>query len=190
MNKKGISLIVLVITIIVMIIIAAGIVITLSNTNVINRASQAVDLTNESSVQDFAALAWADAYMDNKRGQDLIDTVTATLTTNNITAANWSIEISDTSISVARLIAFCIADSEGNTTYKATSKMTWEEWVVSEYNPKVNGEPLFGVDGEFIGGYWDDEHQEYMEFVAGDPDFNNMIKPSDVIISGGQYYFG
>ena len=74
--KKGISLIVLVITIIVMIILAASVVITLSNTGVIDRAGQAVDLTNEAQVQDLAALIWADAYMDNLRGQDLIDKVT------------------------------------------------------------------------------------------------------------------
>ena len=47
--KKGISLIVLVITIIVMIIIAGAIIITLNNTNVINRSEEAViasDLAN------------------------------------------------------------------------------------------------------------------------------------------------
>ncbi len=190
MNKKGISLIVLVITIIVMIIIAAGIVITLSNTNVINRASQAVDLTNEASVQDLAALAWSDAYMDNKRGQDLIDAVTTVLTNNSITSANWSIKISNTGISVTRLIAFCVSDSEGNTTYKAASKMTWAEWVASEYNTVVNGHPFFGVDGEFIGAYWEESEEEYLEFLAGDPDFTNFVKPTDVIVSGGQYYLG
>ena len=67
-SKKGISLIVLVISIIVMIILAASVVITLSNTGVINRASEAVDLTNEAQVQDMAALIWADAFMDNLRG--------------------------------------------------------------------------------------------------------------------------
>ena len=69
--KKGISLIVLVITIIVMIILAATVVITLSNTGVINRASQAVDLTNEASVQDLAALIWADAYLDPDKRTDI-----------------------------------------------------------------------------------------------------------------------
>ena len=46
MKKQGISLIVLVITIIVMIILAAAVVITLSNTGIIDRAGKAVDLTN------------------------------------------------------------------------------------------------------------------------------------------------
>ena len=63
--KKGISLIVLVITIIVMIILAASVVITLSNTGVINRASEAVNLTNEAAVQDLAALIWAEKEEQN-----------------------------------------------------------------------------------------------------------------------------
>ncbi len=98
--KKGISLIVLVITIIVMIILAASVVITLSNTGVINRASEAVDLTNEAQVQDFAALVWADAYMDNKRGQDLIDEVTNKLEQQGIKEDKWDMNISNTGIEV------------------------------------------------------------------------------------------
>ena len=98
--KKGISLIVLVITIIVMIILAASVVITLSNTGVINRASQAVDATNEAQVQDFAALVWADAYMDNKRGQDLIDEVTNKLEQQGIKEDKWNMNISNTGIEV------------------------------------------------------------------------------------------
>ncbi len=99
-KKQGISLIVLVITIIVMIILAASVVITLSNTGIINKANDAVDLTNESAVQDLAALTWTDAYMDNKRGIDLIDEVTNKLSDQGITADKWDISITDTGISV------------------------------------------------------------------------------------------
>ena len=99
-KKKGISLIVLVITIIVMIILAASVVITLSNTGVINRASQAVDLTNEASVQDLAALTWADAYMDNKRGTDLVNEVTTKLGEQGVTADKWNITVTDTGVTV------------------------------------------------------------------------------------------
>ena len=100
MMKKGISLIVLVITIIVMIILAASVVITLSNTGVINRASEAVDLTNEAAVQDMAALIWADAYMDNKRGTDLVNEVTTKLGEQGVTSDKWNITVTDTGISV------------------------------------------------------------------------------------------
>ena len=99
-NKKGISLIVLVITIIVMIILAASVVITLSNTGVINRANEAVDLTNEAAVQDMAALIWADAYMDNKRGTDLVNEVTTKLGEHGVTADKWNITVTDTGVTV------------------------------------------------------------------------------------------
>ena len=61
-NKKAISLIVLVITIIVMIILAASVVITLSNTGIIDRANEATYETELKQIQDLAALAWSDAY--------------------------------------------------------------------------------------------------------------------------------
>ena len=99
-KKQGISLIVLVITIIVMIILAASVVITLSNTGVINRASQAVDLTNEAAVQDLAALTWADAYMDNKRGTDLVNEVTTKLGEQGVTTDKWKITVTDTGVTV------------------------------------------------------------------------------------------
>ena len=98
--KKGISLIVLVITIIVMIILAASVVITLSNTGVINRASEAVDSTNEAAVQDMAALIWADAYMDNKRGTDIVNEVTTKLGEQGVTTDKWNITVTDTGVTV------------------------------------------------------------------------------------------
>ena len=98
--KKGISLIVLVITIIVMIILAASVVITLSNTGVINRASQAVDLTNESAVQDLAALIWADAYMDGKREEVLVTEVKNDLKEAGITDEKYNITITNSGVTV------------------------------------------------------------------------------------------
>ncbi len=99
-KKQGISLIVLVITIIVMIILAASVVITLSNTGIINRASEAVGLTNEAAVQDMAALIWADAYMNNKRGTELVSEVTTKLGEQGVTADKWNITVTDTGVSV------------------------------------------------------------------------------------------
>ena len=74
-RKQGISLIVLVITIIVMIILAASVVITLSNSGIINKANDAVDKTNASEVQNLATLAWAEEFMDGKRGDSLKESV-------------------------------------------------------------------------------------------------------------------
>ncbi len=57
--KKGISLIVLVITIIVMIIIAGAIIISLSQTNVISQAEKARLESNNAEIKSIAALVYA-----------------------------------------------------------------------------------------------------------------------------------
>lgn len=69
-GKKAISLIVLVITIIVMIILASTIIISLSDTDILDRAQEAVNLTNEKEVQQFVVLAWAEAYADAREKAD------------------------------------------------------------------------------------------------------------------------
>ena len=53
--KKGISLIVLVITIIVMIIIAGAIIISLNSTNVLDKADTAVVNSNEAELKSAVA---------------------------------------------------------------------------------------------------------------------------------------
>ena len=63
--KKGISLIVLVITIIVMIIIAGAIIISLNSTNVINRADEAVVATDVSAMNDQLNMAYVDLKLED-----------------------------------------------------------------------------------------------------------------------------
>ncbi len=58
-NKKAVSLIVLVITIIVMIILAGTIILSLNNSGIIEKAQSAVDETNLKEVQTLASLKWA-----------------------------------------------------------------------------------------------------------------------------------
>lgn len=58
--KKGISLIVLVITIIVMIIIAGAIIISLNSSNVIDKANDAVTRTDVANLNDKLTLAYVD----------------------------------------------------------------------------------------------------------------------------------
>jgi type II secretory pathway pseudopilin PulG len=98
--KKGISLIVLVITIIVMIILAASVVITLSNTGIINKASEAVDLTNERQVQDMAALIWAECYLDPVKKVDIVNSVKTELANQGITEDKWNITVTETGVMV------------------------------------------------------------------------------------------
>ncbi len=141
-KKKGISLIVLVITIIVMIILAASVVITLSNTGVIDRASQAVDLTNESQVQDLAALIWADAYMDGKRGSTLETEVTTKLSEQGVTSGNWNITVSDTGITIKNkndktgLGSMITSANYGDTVdYSVTvAGTTYSDWQIYYHN--------------------------------------------------------
>lgn len=92
MNKKGISLIVLVITIIVMIIIAGAIILSLNNTNVTARANLATLVSDRANYQSLFATKIADK-MDDK-GQVDMSTITVTdLGINNAkeTRGTWSI---------------------------------------------------------------------------------------------------
>ena len=66
-KKKGISLIVLVITIIVMIILAGSIILTLSNSGIIDKANEAVEKTDIVQVKNLAALKWSEAYLRNEK---------------------------------------------------------------------------------------------------------------------------
>ena len=140
--KKGISLIVLVITIIVMIILAASVVITLSNTGVINRASEAVDATNQSQVQDLAALIWADAYMGGKRGTELEAEVTTKLSEQGVTATDWNITVTNTGVTINEkykgptLGSLITADNYGDTVdYSVTvNGITYSDWQIYYHN--------------------------------------------------------
>ena len=64
-KKNAISIIVLVITIIVMAILAATVIITLSNTNIINKANEAVKKTETQQIEEMKALMLADGMMGN-----------------------------------------------------------------------------------------------------------------------------
>ena len=142
--KKGISLIVLVITIIVMIILASSVVVTLSNTGIINRASEAVELTNEKQVQDMAAIIWADVFMNNKRGQDLIDGVTTKLAEQGVTADKWNITVTATGVTVTNknsalgtgLGSMITADNYGDKVdYSVTVNGTvYDDWQIYYHN--------------------------------------------------------
>ena len=103
-KKQGISLIVLVITIIVMIILAASVVITLSNTGIINKANDAVDKTNIKEVEQLATLTWAEEFMSGKRGDSLKTSVLEKLKDY---ADDYNIEVTDKGIAVT--------DKNGNT---------------------------------------------------------------------------
>ena len=64
MRKKGVSLIVLVITIVVMIILATAIILALSNGEIIKKANKAKIDTEAASAKDVVAMAYADWMLD------------------------------------------------------------------------------------------------------------------------------
>ena len=103
-KKKGISLIVLVITIIVMIILAASVVISLSNSGIIDRAGEAVDATDESQVQNLAALAWSEAYIEKLDDPTIVlkDEVEKALTDAGVSLDDYTVEVSDTGVVVTK----------------------------------------------------------------------------------------
>ena len=91
-KRQGISLIVLVITIIVMVILAAAIVISLSNSGIIERAQNAVDTTNMKTVQEMADLAWADGFAGGLRTQEALESyVLTSLVNSNVDLSKYSI---------------------------------------------------------------------------------------------------
>ena len=85
-----------------MIILAASVVVSLNNTGIINKANQAVQLTDERQVQDLASLTWADAYLDKDRVDTLEKAVKDALAAQGITDANWNIIVSETGVSVSK----------------------------------------------------------------------------------------
>ena len=63
--KKGISLIVLVITVIVLAILASVIIINMSDTNLIDESDEAVNLYNQKQYEEALTLAYADWLIAN-----------------------------------------------------------------------------------------------------------------------------
>lgn len=100
-SKKGISLIVLVITIIIMIILASSTIISLSNSNIINEANKAVELTNLNQVEHIASLAWSEAYMDGKISQGQLKiAVDKALEDNKVDITKYNIEVTVNGVEV------------------------------------------------------------------------------------------
>ena len=101
-NKKGISLIVLVITIIVMIILAATVILSLSSNGIINRANEAVSDTDIKQVQSLANTLWAEAYLVKREDSSVdIDTYVRTkLDENNMNVDKYIVEITDKGVEV------------------------------------------------------------------------------------------
>jgi len=101
-NKKGISLVVLIITIIVMIILAGTVVLTLNNTGIVKKAQEAVDQTNLNEVQSLASIKWAEAFLEGKtKRNDLETAVLSGLVKEGIDITLYRISVTDEGVQVA-----------------------------------------------------------------------------------------
>jgi len=102
-NKRGISLIVLVITIIVMLILAAAVIISIERNKIIDRADEAVDETNLKEIQTLATVIWADAYLDKVSPLDE-EYIKGKLEEENINTDDLDIIVTDNGVSVSKKI--------------------------------------------------------------------------------------
>ena len=129
MQKKGISLIVLVITIIVMIILAAAIIISLNNTGIISNANKAVDETNEKTVQEIANLAWGEAYTNGERTvAGLKSAVEKALENNNVDTKDYIINVTESGVDITK-----------------SSNQTSEVWVQTSDRTVIRGSQVLNI---------------------------------------------
>ena len=102
-KRKGISLIVLVITIIVMVILAGAIILTLNNNGIIQKASDAVEKTNLATVKELAQTKWAEAYLKTDRSQEKLEEyVLEELKNAGIDLDEYNIEVTTKGVTVSK----------------------------------------------------------------------------------------
>ena len=115
MRKKGVSLIVLVITIIVMLILASAVAVSLNNANVIESAKNAVCKTNLKEVQEIANVAWVEAYGLGERDQTkLKDAVDKALADSKIDLTPYDINVTLDGVTVIGTGCADIANPDNN----------------------------------------------------------------------------
>lgn len=137
MNKKGISLIVLVITIIVMIIIAGAIILSLNSSNVTSKASWAKISSDRANLQSEFAVVLAN-FTSTKNGDftksDLIADSTYTTWKAKVVAAGFGVDESATDAAGIKVIyetteakatAYGLTVSGG-----AVSSVPEKDWVI------------------------------------------------------------
>ena len=100
-KRTGISLIVLVITIIVMVILAGAIILTLNNSGIIDEATDAVEQSNLATVKELTQMAWAEAYAGGERTEEgLKAAVDKALSDNKVDTSKYVIEVTTSGVTV------------------------------------------------------------------------------------------
>ena len=96
--KKGISLIVLVITIIVMIILASTIILSLSGVNIIEKANEAVRNHNRQQIATVAQTIWSEGYLSNESKASIKEKIVKEVGKNK--AEDFNIVVTDLGVIV------------------------------------------------------------------------------------------
>ncbi len=187
-QRKGISLIVLIVTIIVMIILAGAIILTLNNSGVIGRAEEATEKTNEQAIKEAANMAYGDwvlaKQMDNEtRSAD--EYVKSKLKEQGFRDEQLEnlVVTDDGKITIIKnddtneIISFTIGDQS----YTAESGMTWEEWVNSSYN--INNFSI-STRPEYLNCIMITDHSGASSYYVKDED---KVLSSHIIKSGYAY---
>lgn len=100
-KKQGISLIVLVITIVVMTILAATIMISLDDSKIIKKANNAVDQSDEKTIEQLLNVAWSEAYLSGKRTQSEFQiAINEKISENGINASEYYIDVTTRGVDV------------------------------------------------------------------------------------------
>ena len=195
-EKRGITLVALVVTIVVLLILAGvSLNLVLGNNGIITKSQDAKVMSRAGSVDDEVGL-WkgnnliaknsnGSSESENDMLQRLIDKKLIT-TDDEIDTTNKIIKIKKKDGTVVKeisykdveLIKFFIDSIE----YKAEKGMTWAEWCESEYNSLGVYEQYGDVFGEW-GGYIATK-----DYSSGGHNGNYAVDPSDEIIAGFIYY--
>ncbi len=143
-NKKAVSLVVLVITIIVMIILAGTIILSINNSGIIEKAQNAVDETNLQEVQTLASLKWAEAFVDGNITQEqLEEEVLKRLNEENLDLTPYEITVTEDGVTVAlkgSTKAFWV--QEGLTVTNGTNVLTIGDTIAYD---ETNGGSITGL---------------------------------------------
>ena len=153
-RKKGISLIVLVISIIVMIILASAIILSLSNTGIFNKAQEAVDASDLKEVQAYAATVWAEAYLNGARTETALKAAVTeglqdikNISDYLVRVTEEGVEVADASKTLGGLIKS--AEDYGKTVnYSVTvGEETYDDWQIYYHNDNY----VYLIAAEIVG---------------------------------------
>ncbi|MBQ8044423.1 MAG: type II secretion system protein [Clostridia bacterium] len=198
-SKQGVSLIVLVITIIVMIILAGTIILSLNNSGIIDKAQEAVDKTNEAQLKQIVQVGWAEAYASGARTEEELKAgVDAVIEKNKLDVSNYDIVVTTSGVTVTRKGTITGWRQEGLTVTNGTQTLqigdsieydetndgtitglTATDWKV--LGASVDGELLImstnDVESNYILGGDEDLEESQNDWLTGGEELNEICRP-------------